>query len=416
MRIPVVMTMDDNYVSQIKVVIYSMRKHTLDEIFLNVTVLCDRKLSDIVKKEMVSFAETMKNITIDFVEINETALLCAKSVGHVHVCSYYRLLIGDVIDDDKCIYLDGDIVVLCDLSELYNIDVQDCYMAGVRDIGFVMDPDWKMYHMKKYRFSTMNDYINAGVLVLNLKKMRDENIRTLFIDEVKNDYYYMDQDIINKVCYGKIQIIDPAYNCFHKYSEKCNYSWKSDLKTKIIHYAGPYKPWDNLKVRYANIWWQIANRALEKEEYERHVQKAKTFTRQLDWSYIADRIIGEQMVVIVGYSLIGMQVYSAIRKNNYGGDIVFCDNSKCNQEIGNGIVKVVSVDRATEDYKEALWINTSQKFRKELNEQIEKKGINTDRIIQYYEKNQGYFEYLDEKYLKNEYVERIFMQKGTYSE
>ena len=69
---------------------------------------------------------------------------------------------------DKIIYLDGDILVQKDLTELYNIDIDGYYVAAVDDTG-------KIYH-KKDVYAKYPNYFNSGVMLLNLKKCREDNI------------------------------------------------------------------------------------------------------------------------------------------------------------------------------------------------------------------------------------------------
>ena len=55
------------------------------------------------------------------------------NISHTSVQTYYCLLIGELLPNeiDKCIYLDSDICICKDLSDLFNIDIKDNYIAGV---------------------------------------------------------------------------------------------------------------------------------------------------------------------------------------------------------------------------------------------------------------------------------------------
>lgn len=101
------------------------------------------------------------------------------------------------IGDDKCLFIDTDVIVTGDISPLWNTDMGDCVIAGVREPfkskGFV--------------------YINAGVCLFDLKKMRDERIDDLCIDLCNTTYLeYVNQDILNTVCRGRIAEVDSRYN------------------------------------------------------------------------------------------------------------------------------------------------------------------------------------------------------------
>ncbi|MDR0618122.1 MAG: hypothetical protein LBG23_05145 [Endomicrobium sp.] len=78
---------------------------------------------------------------------------------------------------------------------------------------------------------TKNDiYINAGVLLLNLKNLRADNVNKSWINLAeKESFPFHDQDIINLTCKGKIVFLPPEYN------------FATD-NAKIIHFANN-KPW-----------------------------------------------------------------------------------------------------------------------------------------------------------------------------
>ena len=97
---------------------------------------------------------------------------------------------------DKIIYLDTDTIINNDLSELYNVDVENFELACVKDIYNWTSPSrWGI-----------KDYFNSGVLLLNMKKIREtgmfERARKLCHDK---KMLYPDQDVLNKtVKYKKI--------------------------------------------------------------------------------------------------------------------------------------------------------------------------------------------------------------------
>lgn len=122
---------------------------------------------------------------------------------------YARLFIQDKIKEDKVIYLDCDLIVKNDLEELYNIEMGENWIGGVQDpcgsesikIPIGMD---------------INDrYINAGVLLINLKKWREIDFKKLVIEFIKKhngNVAHRDQGIINGICKGHILYLNPKYN------------------------------------------------------------------------------------------------------------------------------------------------------------------------------------------------------------
>ena len=122
------------------------------------------------------------------------------------------MFIGELLPDsiERVIYLDSDTVVEGSLEELWNLDLEEYYEAAVDDCL-----------SKKYRklvhLSGEGVYCNNGVLLLNLKKFRDENIIDIFIEFVKKYegyFVFNEQTILNSVFENKIKVLPLKYNVY----------------------------------------------------------------------------------------------------------------------------------------------------------------------------------------------------------
>lgn len=138
---------------------------------------------------------------------------------------------------DKILYLDTDIICLGDIKELYDMSFEDKTWIAVED-KFV-----SQNHLESIGISKQHKYINSGVLLINLKKLRKNYKEKDFLEIIVNnskDWIYPDQDFINKVFSDDIKVIQSKYNLLAKGE---NYN---DIKEKplIIHYAGCVKPWN----------------------------------------------------------------------------------------------------------------------------------------------------------------------------
>lgn len=123
-----------------------------------------------------------------------------------------RLFISELLPKniDRVLYLDSDTVVEGSLEELWNLDFEDCYEAAVDDC--LSKKYRKLVHLKGEGV-----YCNNGVLLLNLKKFREENIIKTFIDFVKKyDGYFVfnEQTILNSVFENKIKVLPLKYNVY----------------------------------------------------------------------------------------------------------------------------------------------------------------------------------------------------------
>ncbi len=175
---------------------------------------------------------------------------------------YNRLFLTEYIpeDIDRVLYLDSDTVIEGDLQEMWETDFEDCYMAGVDDC-------LSSTYRNIVEISDNGTYCNAGVLLINLKKWREDNIVKRFVDEItdKNGYFiFNEQSILNSVFSGKIKILPQNYNVnslvyTFKYNELMrlrkpyNFSYTADELENaknnpvITHFTGLYyvarRPW-----------------------------------------------------------------------------------------------------------------------------------------------------------------------------
>ena len=108
---------------------------------------------------------------------------------------------------DKLLYLDCDILIQDDLSELFSMDIDDVYAAVTKD-----------HFAKKLNYDKaigVENYFNSGVMLLNLKKMRKDNVYEKLLKAKQNDTLNqcVDQHALNQVFYKQVKFLSPAYNC-----------------------------------------------------------------------------------------------------------------------------------------------------------------------------------------------------------
>ena len=136
----------------------------------------------------------------------------------------------------------------------------DDYIAGVSTVMIQTCNDAvRQERINKIGIPDFNTYINAGVLVLNLKALRDNDIVNKMIELVPKAFPVQDQDIINVVCYGHVKMLPPRFNVLPSIFMMSNrklqtvYSLteieEARKKPCIIHYADQRKPW-----KYDNIY------------------------------------------------------------------------------------------------------------------------------------------------------------------
>lgn len=179
---------------------------------------------------------------------------------------YFRLFIADMFPEyDKAIYIDSDVVIPGDIAELFDTDIGDNYIGACADISANDVPILSEY-MEKVVGVNPSQYINSGVLLMNLSKLRDVHFSSHFLsllDTYHFDSVAPDQDYINAICNGKIYYLHKAWNTMP--NERCEI-----LKNpKLIHYNLFSKPWCRDGVQYEEVFWEYADKSDYKEEIKR---------------------------------------------------------------------------------------------------------------------------------------------------
>ena len=125
-------------------------------------------------------------------------------------------------EHDKILTIDCDTIVTQDISDLWDIDLDDYWFAAVKEPS-----------LSKYTHST---YINAGVMLLNLKKLREDHKDDEMIQLLnKQRLGFVAQDAMNATCQGGIYELPGDYN-------ESAYTIKAE-NPRIVHYAGTNFMW-----------------------------------------------------------------------------------------------------------------------------------------------------------------------------
>ena len=183
--------------------------------------------------------------------------------------NFHFLIIGELIPKEvnKCIYLGGDICVNNDLSELFNIDIKNNYIAGVKSFDYYL---LEKKSSKRLNLKSTNHYLNKDVLLINLKQIRLDKMTKEFIKLSKKHSNFKPQDIINVACNGKKITVPLKFNVMNSVLKNNNqilkYIYKEEeiIEAKespyIINYSDKKKPWNNIDIYMEKYWWNIAKK------------------------------------------------------------------------------------------------------------------------------------------------------------
>jgi lipopolysaccharide biosynthesis glycosyltransferase len=289
--ITIVLSTDDDYIPYLSVCIESIIANTTSQNNYDISIL-DGGVSDLNKKYICSLS--IKNVQIVFVDVSKYINSDNENIFtttlHFSVATYYRFFLPNLFKNvDKLLYLDCDMVVLRDISELYCIDIGRNYLGATRDIAVIQMVENEMPDAKKSLSSLRSyitndlglvdytDYFQAGCLLFNLKEMRQDGISGKFIKkltELKTPRY-VDQCIMNSVCNGRIHFFEQNWNYtwhipmydtrwFNHISKPHNENYKNASEDPyVIHYTGyKTKPMDFPSAHCANYFWLYSRKTL----------------------------------------------------------------------------------------------------------------------------------------------------------
>ena len=271
-----VIAFDENFYRQSVIAIKSLLK--VSEINSRYNLYC---IVDNINRDIeVDFCEQINcvynQININFIRPKiEQNFYVSRGITKA---SYYRLFLHRFLDVDKVLYFDVDVVFKDSIKELYETDINDYVIAAVKD-PFINHPDiwnehkhnctyWSNYFKDNYRTS----YFNAGLLLLNLKKMRELDIDNYISNLCLLSFKFHDQDILNILAiekFKKVLYLNAKYNVFAidiqkvyratSFSDIFSLQEMSEIENRpaMIHYVGT-KPWDDPKIYMASLWWKAA--------------------------------------------------------------------------------------------------------------------------------------------------------------
>jgi lipopolysaccharide biosynthesis glycosyltransferase len=277
-KVSVVFICDSHYVMPTAVAVTSLICNKNPETYYDIYIVA----ADLSDKEIEKFHESRgSSADIHIIKVSLKKFEGLYKYGHLTHAAYLKFDLPDLIfNQDKVLYLDSDIIIQKDLSDMFEINIKDYYAAVVKDIKQIDNN------------LNIENYFNSGVMLLNLKLMRENNTASALLNIHKslNKLKFMDQDCYNILFDKKVKFLPVIYNCFYRlfvhhkdkytleYINKCfgtNYSSLNNIKkdSYIIHLAGDDKPWryfDNILVREWDEYFK-------KSPFKHHKLKRKSF-------------------------------------------------------------------------------------------------------------------------------------------
>ena len=266
-QITICFSCDNNYVQHMYITIMSILKFAKNSEFYNIYIL-----NGGISQKNINILNKLKNentVNINFIDINAndfSACPMTNYVSYITLPTYYRFKIASLIPDiDKILYLDSDIVVNNNIAELYNTDIESYYIAAVPEVN-------NHHHKERLSLNDNQYYINAGVLLINIKKWNEDNIEKKLFDYIKHPIHeiiYQDQDVLNDVLKNNIKYIDLSWNLQHDaIDDEYSYLYHSGQRLdalknpKLIHFTHKLKPWHSkCKNKYRFLYYSFLKKS-----------------------------------------------------------------------------------------------------------------------------------------------------------
>lgn len=256
--IPIFFTIDDAYAPFLAVALNSAIKNS-DKARSYKAIVLHQGLNEENTRRLEALGT--ENFKIELTPMKQSFDALDDRMGNRLRCDYFtltiyfRLFIPEMFPQyDKGIYIDSDVVLTDDIAKLFDKDIGDNYIGACRDLSIADVPPLVAYTENAVG-AGKGEYINSGVLLMNLEKMRENDFEGHFLN-LLNTYHFdtiaPDQDYINAMCKGKIYYLGEEWDAMP------NDARPPLERTSLIHYNLFSKPWCYDGVQYGDVFWEYA--------------------------------------------------------------------------------------------------------------------------------------------------------------
>jgi len=282
-NVPIFFAVDDNYVPYLAVALRSLIDNASPDYDYDIHILID-KLSDENLMNLSSFEG--KNVKVHFVNV-ASRLDSLGSVIHLRdyytKATYYRFFIPELFPQyTKGIYLDCDLLILGDISELYRMDISRLLVAAAREEVMANVPVFGEY-AEQVVGVPCEYYFNAGMLLMNLEEMRKMHLEDEFVELLEEKAFRVtqDQDYLNVLCSDRALLVNQSWNMTAYPDGSC-------IEPKIVHFKINYKPWRYDGVMCEDEFWSYARKTAYYEKLRNEKKNYSEAEKARDAKMYAD--------------------------------------------------------------------------------------------------------------------------------
>lgn len=251
---------DDNYARHLGVAMYSLLAHNKKASQIQFFIVANEISQENISK-LKHIVHLFENASLHFIDSDSY-------IKHMHLdmpwpismSAYARLFTAEMLskDIDRVLYLDCDMIINHDLSELWNYDLKGNCIGAVQDL---VSPKVKV----SVGMDPLLPYFNSGMLLVDLRKWRELNVGQRAVDFIKEHHGYVihhDQGVLNGVLKGQWLRLPFKYNVMtvhylltrqeiqHYYKDEASFYDEDEVldakfNPYIIHYTPSFtsRPW-----------------------------------------------------------------------------------------------------------------------------------------------------------------------------
>ena len=285
-NIPVILAADNNYVPFVSTLLLSLQAHCRRGNYDVIVITKD--ISQGNRQRLINQVKANKNFSLRFIDLSSyIGGIDLRVFSYYSEAIYFRLFAPHImVNYDKVIYLDCDLVTERDLYFLWAEDIGDNYVAAVRDIGVLLHyytRDRRQlpeeYFTEQLEGIDPDGYFNSGVLIMNFRALRRDFTKEQIAETVsRKKWNFPDQDILNVICHKRTHYLDMAWNTVPEntgnrrianilrdvpqaYSDEY---MRARRRPYIVHYAMREKPWlypSDVDAELSVYFWKYALRS-----------------------------------------------------------------------------------------------------------------------------------------------------------
>lgn len=273
--IPIFFAIDDVYTSFLAVALRSLLDNASKDYNYCIKIL-HTNVTEEHKNQIKKYE--CENVNIEFVDLNYYIEKVQKKLytrDYYTNTTYFRLFLPELYPQyNKVLYLDSDIIVVGDISELYNTDMGTDLIAAAPDDIIQRNKVFQDYAELVVGVNDYRQYFNAGVLLMNLDELRKFKFQEKFLYLLEKFKYSVaqDQDYLNRLCKGRVTLISNSWDVMPYVNGEIE---AKDIK--LIHYNFAYKPWHFEDIAYKEYFWEYAKKT---EFYDEIIKIKDSYTEE----------------------------------------------------------------------------------------------------------------------------------------